>query len=61
MFMKFTCFRKFQRNLFSKHILKFADKFKNTTNYTYHIIQEQIISLCAISVRNKIIHKIGDS
>jgi len=38
----------------------FAEKFKNTTNYTSHLIQEQIISLCAISVRDTIIHEIGD-
>lgn len=34
----------------------FAEKLKNTTNYTSHLIQEQLISLCSISVKDTIIH-----
>jgi len=48
------------KNKVSKHIPEFTEKFKSSINYTSHSIQEQLISLCADSVRDTIIQEIGD-
>lgn len=52
-----TYFRKFLRSLsFTRKCdQKFAKKFNRTTNYSSWSIQNQILSICAQMVRDKII------
>ncbi|KAL4091985.1 hypothetical protein QTP88_026579 [Uroleucon formosanum] len=45
--------------LFSKHIPKFSEIFNKDTNYTNHHIQDEIIDICANSVRDLIIEEVG--
>lgn len=46
--------------LMSKYVPGFAVKFNTETNYTSPLIQNQIIEICAINVRDQIISEIGN-
>ncbi|KAF0709199.1 zinc finger MYM-type protein 1-like, partial [Aphis craccivora] len=45
--------------LFSKHMPKFFEIFSKDTNYTSHHIQDEIIDICANSVKDSIIEEAG--
>ncbi|KAL4104378.1 hypothetical protein QTP88_019679 [Uroleucon formosanum] len=45
--------------LFSKHMPKFSEIFSKDTNYTSHHIQDEIIDICANSVKDSIIEEVG--